>query len=243
MLKTNKGSTAVPIAIVAAGLLIAAALYFALGNKAQAPAAPANGGEEPAAAVTVNVPGVQASDHILGNPDAEIVIIEYSDTECPFCKSHHESMHQVIDKYGADGKVAWVYRQLPLAQLHSKAPAEAQATECAASLGGNEAFWAFTDKVYSETPSNDGLDLSKLPDFAEEVGLDKAAFEACLASDTGKDVIEKHLQEALAATGGRIGTPHNVILFQGEQIPAAGYIPFEGLDQMIGQMLTGGEEQ
>lgn len=233
MFKTTNGNASVPVAIVIAGVMIAAALYFALGNS-NAPAA--QPGEE--APATKEVPGVQADDHILGNPDADIVIIEYSDMECPFCKSHHESLHQVIDKYGADGKVAWVYRQLPLPQLHQKAMQEAQASECAASLGGNEAFWAFTDKIYSETPSNDGLDLAKLPDYAVEVGLDRAAFEACLATDTGKDVIAKHTQEAVAATGGRIGTPHNVILFKGEQITAAGYIPFDSLDQMITQMLA-----
>ncbi len=235
MLKTNNGIATVPVAIIVAGLMIAAALYFSLGNKqAQAPSAP----EAPGQAQAAEVPGVQPDDHILGSPDAKIVIIEYSDTECPFCKKMHETLQQVIDKYGADGTVAWVYRQLPLAQLHSKAPKQAQATECAASLGGNEAFWAFTNKLYEETPSNNGLDMSKLPEFAVAAGLDKAAFEACLESDTGKDVIEKHLQEALAATGGRIGTPHNVILFGGKQITASGYIPFEGMDQMIQQMLN-----
>ncbi len=235
MLKTTKGSAAVPVAIVAAGLLIAGALYFALGNQAQAPTT-GQGEEKPAE--TAKIPGVQADDHIIGNPDADIIIVEYSDTECPFCKEMHNTLNQVMDKYGADGKVAWVYRQLPLAQLHSKAPAQAQATECAAKLGGNEAFWTFTNKLYEETPSNNGLDMSKLPEFAVAAGLDKAAFEACQKSDVGKDVIEKHLQEALVATGGRVGTPHNVIITGDEQVTAAGYIPFEAMDQMIQQILN-----
>lgn len=237
MLKTNKGLSSVPVAIVIAGLLIAGALYFSLGSKqVQAPTISDNVTEK--SAKIIEVPGVQPNDHILGSPDAKIVIIEYSDTECPYCKKMHETLKQVIDKYGADGTVAWIYRQLPLAQLHSNAPKQAQATECAASLGGNEAFWTFTNKLFEATPSNNGLDMSKLPEFAVAAGLDKAAFEACLASDTGKDVIKKHTQEAVASTGGRIGTPYNVILFKDEQIPVSGYIPFEGMNQTIQKMLA-----
>ncbi len=235
MLKTNKGGIEIPVAILLAGVMIAVAVYFSIGRSNTPPENEIQNQEQQE---NKEVPSVQADDHILGNPEADIVIIEYSDMECPYCKEQHKSLQQVMDKYGADGSVAWVYRQLPLPQLHSKAIPEAQASECAASLGGNETFWTFTNKIYDNTTSNDGLDLAMLPQFAEEVGLDRTAFEACLDSDTGKDVIERHTNEAIASTGGRVGTPHNVILFGGEQITAPGYIQFEALDQMIAQMLA-----
>ena len=67
-------------------------------------------------------------------------------------------MQQLMSEYGKSGKVAWVYRQYPIVQLHSKAPKEAEALECAAELGGNEKFWDYTDRLYTLTNSNDSLD-------------------------------------------------------------------------------------
>src|SRR3989344_5485116 len=100
-----------------------------------------------------------------------IAIVEYSDLECPFCKTFQKTLHQIMDEYGESGKVAWVYRHFPLAQLHTKAAKEAEATECAAELGGNAAFWKYADRLFEVTPSNNNLELSQLPVIAAEVGL------------------------------------------------------------------------
>lgn len=222
---------AVPIAIVIAGALIAAALYFVNGNSA--PALPADQvGDVP----TEDIRGVQKDDHILGNPNAGIVFVEYSDTECPFCKQFHSTMHQVIDEYGADGEVAWVYRHFPLTQLHPKAAKEAEALECAAELGGNDGFWKYTDRLYEITPSNNGLDLAQLPEIAEEVGLDRTAFETCLDSGKHESRVQKDFEE-VAAAGGR-GTPHSIVLIDGEQISLEGAQPFEVLQGMIEAVLA-----
>ena len=103
---------------------------------------------------------VSADEHILGNANAKIVIVEYSDLECPFCKVFHNTMHQVVEK--SNGDVAWVYRQYPIPQLHPKAFHEAEATECAWEQGGNKAFWKYIDKLFEITTSNNGLDESRL---------------------------------------------------------------------------------
>ena len=103
---------------------------------------------------------VSADEHILGNADARIVIVEYSDLECPFCKVFHNTMHEVVKTRA--GEVAWVYRHYPIPQLHPKAFHEAEATECAWEQGGNEAFWKYTDKIFEITPSNNGLEESQL---------------------------------------------------------------------------------
>jgi protein-disulfide isomerase len=222
---------AVPISIVIAGALIAAALYFVNGNSA--PALPADqGGGVP----TKDIRGVQKDDHILGNPNAGIVFVEYSDTECPFCKQFHSTMHQVIDEYGSDGDVAWVYRHFPLAQLHPKAAKEAEALECAAELSGNDGFWKYTDRLYEITPSNNGLDLAQLPEIAEEVGLDRAKFVTCLDSGKYAKKIQNDFDEVTAA-GGR-GTPHSIVLIDGEQISVEGAQPFEVLKGMIEAVLA-----
>lgn len=87
---------------------------------------------------------VTEDDHLRGDIDAEIMIIEYSDFDCPFCKRFHETMLSVIEKYPAN-EVAWVYRHFPLEQLHPNAPAVALASECVADLGSDAAFWKFAD--------------------------------------------------------------------------------------------------
>src|SRR3989344_4827098 len=109
---------ALPVTIVVAGLLIAGAVFWAgrSGNTG-------NGGEQPE---TVR-PYTAGTDYILGNPQASVMVIEYADLECPYCKDFHTTMHQVMDFYGEAGQVAWVFRHFPLAQIHSKAPQEAAA--------------------------------------------------------------------------------------------------------------------
>lgn len=153
---------------------------------------------------------VSGDDHIIGNPNADIVMVEFSDTECPFCKRFHETLHQVIDNYGKDGKVSWVYRHFPIDQLHEKARKEAEATECAYELGGADAFWSYIDSIYAKTPSNDGLDVAELPKTAQEIGLDVAAFNTCLASGKHAEKVEADYQDA-AAAGGR-GTPYTILV-------------------------------
>ena len=152
------------------------------------------------------------TDHVLGNPNAEVVIVEYSDLECPFCRVFHQTLTRIMEEYGKGGSVAWVYRHFPLAQLHTKAAREAEATECAAELGGNLAFWKYINRIFEVTPSNDGLDLAKLPAIAAEVGLDRKAFEACLTSGRHASRVESEYTEATSA-GGR-GTPFNVLLLR-----------------------------
>jgi len=87
---------------------------------------------------------VNESDHVKGNRDAKVVIVEYSDFDCPFCTRFHATMNALVAKYPAT-EVAWVYRHFPLAQLHPDAETVAVAAECVAKLEGNEGFWKFAD--------------------------------------------------------------------------------------------------
>ena len=191
----------VPIAIVIAGGLIAGSLYMsrsnaptslAINQQAQ-PSVPT----EPSVTLDALKP-VSADDHIRGNPDAPIKIVEYSDTECPFCKRFHETMKQVMGEYGDTGKVAWVYRHFPLDQLHSKARKEAEALECAGAQGGNDMFWKYTDRLYEITESNNRLEASELPKIAAYVGIDVAKFNDCLSSGTYAEHVANDLENAVA---------------------------------------------
>jgi len=228
----QKGNLSIPVAIVVAGALVAAALYFALGSGGST-----TGGDDYAIDDSPAVPiaGVQADDHIKGSPDAKVVIVEFSDTECPFCKNHHATLQQLVDEYD-DSEVAWVYRHFPLVQLHAKAPKEAEALECAAELGGNDGFWKYTDRLYELTPSNDGLDFALLPEIAEFAGLDADAFTTCLDSGDMAERVDADLNEVIAA-GGR-GTPHNIIISGDDQFPLEGGQPYEVMKQVIDQLLA-----
>lgn len=195
-------SYAVPFAIVVAGLAIASAIYF--GDNKKGTAAVAAQEQQ-----NVVIAPVDSDDHILGNPKAKVVIVEYSDTECPFCKMFHETMNKVMNEYGEGGKVAWVYRHYPL-PFHTKAPKEAEALECANKLGGTAKFWEYTNTLFSVTPANNGLEESELPKIAKEVGLDEGAFNACLASGEMKARVDRDLASGQKA--GVRGTPHSIIL-------------------------------
>jgi len=218
---------AVPIAIVIAGAIIAGALYFTNNTGSPTAVPPEN------VPVDANVAAVSQDDHILGNPNAPIVVVEYSDTECPFCKNFHSTMNQIIDEYGKDGDVAWVYRHFPIDQLHSKADKEAEATECAFEQGGNEMFWRYINRIFEITPSNNNLDAAQLPKIAEELGLDKGAFETCLASGKFAARVESQFQSGIAA--GVRGTPHSFIITtkDGKKYSLEGAQPYATVKSVI----------
>ena len=148
-------------------------------------------------------------DHIYGNPAAELSLIEYSDFECPYCKTFHKRVKPVVETYG--GRVNWVYRHFPLNIHNPGAQKQAEASECANELGGNEAFWKYTDAIYARTKSNGkGFPINKLLHLAKEIGLDETEFQSCL--ENGR--YTKRVQEDLAE-GSRIGitgTPGNILL-------------------------------
>ena len=200
-----------PASIIIAALLISGAWIYTAGLKntgtGNGPAVTPPG---TAATEGINIKPVSADDHTLGNPEAPLKIVEFSDLECPFCKSFHPTMKRVMQEYGKDGRVAWVYRHYPLDELHPKARTEAEASECASELGDNEKFWAYVDRVFAVTPSNNGLDLNQLPDIAEYVSLDKKKFQSCLDSGKYADKIKADVEDAQNA--GARGTPYTVFV-------------------------------
>ncbi|KND49047.1 MAG: Periplasmic thiol:disulfide interchange protein DsbA [Parcubacteria bacterium C7867-005] len=228
---TKETNQMIPLSILAAGALIALSIFFSGST-----GLPQNNKDgTPLATVSGKIEEVTDKDHILGSVDADVVIVEYSDFECPFCKVFHNTMHDIVRSYD-EGRVAWVYRQFPIAQLHSKAAKEAEATECAASLGGNGAFWKMADLIFSTTNSNDSLDLSKLPAMAGSIGLDSNAFNECLTS--GK--FTKTIQDAVVAAGkaGAKGTPYSVAISKsGEKVAISGAQSFEKVKAIIDSLI------
>jgi len=236
----QQNNLSIPVAIVIAGVLIAGAVY--LGTSKGAPTTAVNNQQPQQAPQQTGdldqMAAISASDHVRGNPDAPVKIVEYSDTECPFCKRFHTTMQEVMSEYGKDGKVAWVYRHFPLDQLHSKARKEAVALECANEQGGNDKFWSYADRLYEITPANNGLDPAELPKIAEYVGLDVGKFNSCLTSGKFTKHIEDDVQNA-TATGGN-GTPWSIVVDKnGKKYPLSGAQPYASVKQLIDLALQG----
>ncbi len=229
----------IPLSIVIAGLCVGAGLYLS-GGATAAPAPLVQDGQpsrEPAVDTSDKIDPVTEADHIKGNINAPVKIVEYSDFECPFCKRHHETVQTVVEKYG--DKVAWVFRQFPLEQLHKKAMPVALASECVAELGGDKAFWVFTDRYFEETLSNDKTDITTvIPKLALEAGVEKAAFTTCFESERHKAAVEADMADAVE-TGGR-GTPWSVLIGpDGKTYPMNGSLPASAIEQMIETALKG----
>lgn len=225
----------IPISIVVSGLIIAGAIYLTT-QQQQKPPTDEN--------IQLNIAPIDATDHIIGNPDADIVIVEYSDFECPFCKGFHETMLKVMDEYGPTGKVAWVYRHFPLTQIHKQAQPAAEATECVAKLGGNEKFWEYANTISKESPES--LTTENLLSTAVAIGIAEGEFKACLASDYPKQEVAKDIQDgnAIAAVDKQFGTPYNILISKsGVQIPIKGNQPYANVKGAIDAILSGKNSQ
>jgi protein-disulfide isomerase len=183
-----------------------------------------------AAQPEIGIRPVTSRDHIRGDLKAPVKIIEFSDTECPLCKRLYPTLQQVVQQYS--GKVAWVYRHLPVKEIHPRALKEAEATECAAELGGNDKFWAYLDRVFEVTPSNDRLDPAELPRIAIHVGLDSEKFGRCLKSDRHAGRVAEDAAEAIAA--GAPGTPYSLVVApNGKTFAVVGAQPYESWELVV----------
>ena len=236
-MKINNPS--IPFAIVIAGAIIAGAFYFNARGNGDTAASRIQAADEKVVGLE-NMNPITGDDHILGNPNAPVKIVEYSDFECPACKLFQTIMMRVMDDYGKSGKVAWVYRQFPIDLLHPlNARKEAVASECAAELGGNDAFWKFANRFFEISLSNDETDIKTvIPRVAREIGLDEEQFASCLES--GK--YDAHIQEDIDnanETGGR-GTPWSIVVGEnGKKYPLSGVWPETAIKQLIDRASNG----
>ena len=173
---------------------------------------------------------VSASDHIYGNPNAPVMIIEYADFDCEYCKGFSDTLHQIIADEGVHGSVAWVYREFPLTEIHSNAMKHAEAAECAASAGGNDAFWQFADTLFAHQP----VDPAQYGAYAQKLGIPSNAFSTCFtnASTTVVDRIMTDRKNAFDV--GAQGTPYSLIVVAGKApVVIGGAYPYDAVKQMV----------
>lgn len=214
--ETSASPLNIPTAIVIAGAIIAISIIWT-----KSPSIPKQTASV-ADSFETQVRPLSNTDYIIGNPNARVKIIEYSDPSCPFCKVFHNTMRKIMSEYGSTGNIAWAYRHYTLDKpdasgfiLHPNAGKEAQAMECAGSLGGNEKFWKFTNRLYEVTPSvtgqnPKGLDPKELPKIAEYAGINVTDFNNCLATEKFKEKVESDFTDGVNI--GIQGTPSSIIV-------------------------------
>lgn len=236
----SKGSIAIPIAILIAGLLIGGAVLsrnLGGGNTNTAPSL--GGGHNGSAQAPTNTGSrdigfrvVGDDDHIQGNPDAKLSIVEYSDFECPFCSRFHPTLAKIVDDFPDD--VNWVYRHFPLTSIHSRARGAAIASECVANLLGNDAFWSFADAMFA---NQSRLGSSFYEDTAVSLGANGDDFNQCVKSDEVDRQVGLDNNEAVG-NGGR-GTPFSILVrSDGSLFPFSGALPYEQVRSLVAQELN-----
>ena len=201
-----------PIAIIIGGVIIAVAVYLSNGNKPTTLAAQNIVAQNP----TIDTQQVPTApeiatvsvddDPVLGDKNAKVTLIDFSDYECPFCKRHFTDTYPQIKKdYIDTGKIKMAFRDLPLS-FHQNAFKEAEAAECARKQGGDSVYFKYHDQIFTKTTSNGtGLALDQLPVIAKELGLNVNQFQQCLDSGEFKSEVDKDLADA--AKVGANGTP------------------------------------
>lgn len=170
-----------------------------------------------------------------GSPDADVVVVEYSDFQCPYCgRYERETAPQIREAYLKTGKVVLVFRDFPLEEIHPNARKAAESARCAGEQGADQ-FWRMHDLLFARA-----ADWSQLPDpvdtfkgYAKELELDQDAFAACLDSGRTSEAIDADLSAGLAQ--GVRGTP--TFFLNGNML--VGAQPYEAFAQAFDALLAG----
>ncbi len=217
----NPNSTTItistPAAIIIAGAIIGIAIYMSNTNTQPATSTtntPVVGGDTTVPTPQPTVGPIQVTlgdDPTLGNPDAPVTMIEFSDYECPFCQRHYESSYAQLKADFIDtGKVKLVFRDLPLPFHEPMASKNAIAAHCAREQAGDEGYFRYHDQIFERTTTGgNGITVEQLYDIASDLNLDRAAFQECLDEDRYADRVAADL--AYAGTIGISATPSFVL--------------------------------
>lgn len=221
------------LVLCAIGFFILLSLYLGndkAGNANEAaalPTAPSLVAPAPTADA-ISLAPVTDDDHILGNVDAPITIVEYSDFECPFCSRFLPTINQILADYPNDVRV--VYRHFPLS-FHPEAGPSAEAAECAAEQG---AFWEYHDELFA---NQENLGDTLYSQLAQQLGLNTSAFADCLKSGRTATLVSEDQASGLAAGVG--GTPHSIVVGpDGSMTPISGALPYAQVKPVIDSMLN-----
>lgn len=230
---STQQSPAIPIAIICGFALIALAIFF--NNKTEAPIITNTNQDDSELTSSGQVRPVDDTDFIRGNPNAPILMIEYSDYDCPFCKQYHLSMNRIMDEYGITGKVAWVFRQYPLQQLHPNSPKISEAALCVGDIGGNDAFWKFTDLIFEQRNVEEATNVTKLPSYAEQSGVKESEYISCMESKKMEEKVLASIKDGF--NSGARGTPYTILIVGNQQAVIDGAQSYDTIKGIVKNLI------
>lgn len=202
------------------------------GDSQAAPSpSPSAGDQQPSAAPSGPVEVSADDDPVMGDADAPVTLIEFSDYECPFCgRFFSDTLPQIKSEYIDTGKAKLVYRDFPLS-FHPRAMPAAIAAECVDELADDETYFEYHDLVFE---NQDSLSDSDLRGYAQSVGVDLGAWDSCFADEDGsmEAEVKQDLKDGQAA--GVSGTP--TVFVNGKKI--VGAQPFSAFKSEIDAALN-----
>jgi|SRR3989344_115602 len=188
------------LSILVAGILVSFSILYTSGSLGQMGAQIKTPDQNQRINVSVD------DDPVMGSKNAKVVVIEFSDYQCPFCRSFwQDTLPQLKKDYIDTGKIKFVYRDYPLS-FHPSAAPSAQSAECARD---QDKYWEMHDKIFSEQAKKGQgtvtYSAQDLKTWASQIGLDAGQFSRCLDSGKYKLEVEKDFSDGNVA--GVSGTP------------------------------------
>jgi protein-disulfide isomerase len=195
---------------------------------------PLEGSQVPAPNGTAQAWDASGGIAVLGDADAPVTIVEFSDFQCPYCRRHVlQTLPRIVETYVDTGQVRYVFKDFPL-ESHPNAPKAAEAARCAGAQGS---FWAMHDRLFEDlkewSPLEGGSMIETLVGYASDLGLDEAAFGQCMESGQYGPQVRQNQWEGQQA--GVVGTPSFLI---NDQL-LSGAHPFEEFRRIIEAELQG----
>lgn len=233
----SKNNLSIPISIIIAGLIIAGAIIVSnrnpqsnqgdIAGKQTAQVLPDTNSQPSPTPSNQEERIVQfeitKNDHVRGDFNAPITLVEFSDFECPFCARHFPTLNKILDDY--NGKVRLVYKHFPL-EFHPNAQKAAEASECADEQGK---FWEYHDKLFENYQKYSSDNFKQ---WAKDLGLNIGKFNDCLDSGKFSQKIKDDYQEGLQK--GVNGTPATFV--NGQLV--SGALPYDSFKQIIDNSLN-----
>jgi protein-disulfide isomerase len=235
-MKENK--LLIPLIIIIIGLAIVIIVFFVSKEKNNINQEQKDEIKKTNEIAKIPIEPVLEEEHILGNPEAEVMIFTYSDYQCTFCVKFHKTMERIIAEYIEDGKVAWIFRHFPIDSSHSKARLAAEASECVFEQKGNLGFWKYSEKLFENSP--DSLSEENLLANAILLEINEEMFKECLESKRYSEKVQNNYQQGLKAAeaDSRFGTPYSIVVKKdGNQMIIRGAQPYELIKEIIDIML------
>ncbi len=234
---SSRSNLSVPISIIIAGLIIAGAVIvngggggkkiLSDGQVAQVQGSPFKPETPPPPAgqpSVVQTFEITRDNHIRGDFNAPVTLVEFSDFECPYCARHYPTLEKILNDY--PDKVRLVYKHFPL-PFHANSQKAAESSECADEQGK---FWEYHDKLFENLAGN-GYSLSNFKQWAKDLGLDSGKFNACLDSGKYAQKVKADLSEGQQK--GVQGTPATFV--NGQLI--SGALPYTAFKSAIDNLL------